>query len=51
MKKKLPKSLRKFLRKEKARIRKTIFNNWEAEEKIKEIVQKIISSYENSGEK
>jgi len=51
MSKQLPKSLRKFLRKEKVRIRKTIFNSLEVEEKIKEIAQKLISPYENSGKK
>lgn len=42
--KRLPKSLRKFLRKEKARLRKTIFDPQQAEEEIKKMVKKI---YEN----
>lgn len=40
-KKRLPKSIRKFIRKEKARIRREIFNLKEQEEKIKELYQKL----------
>lgn len=36
----LPKSMRKFLRKEKARIRREIFDAEQAEEKIRELVIK-----------
>jgi len=39
-KKRLPKSLRKFIRKEKARIRREVLDIKEQEEKIKELYQK-----------
>ncbi|MDP3785302.1 MAG: hypothetical protein Q8R12_04535 [bacterium] len=42
-KKRLPKSLRKFLRKEKARIRRQFLDSKIQEEKIKELLQKIKS--------
>lgn len=42
---KLPKSIRKFLRKEKAQIRREILNSKEAESKIQELVVKIAREY------
>jgi len=43
MKKKLPRSLRKFIRKEKARIRRQFSDPLQVEEAIKEIYNKINS--------
>ena len=40
MKKKLPKSIRKFIRREKARIRREVFNLKKQEELINELYQK-----------
>jgi len=40
-KKRLPKSLRKFIRKEKARIRREVLDIKEQEEKIRELYQKL----------
>ena len=41
MKKRLPRSIRRFIRKEKARIRREIFDLKEQEKKINELYQKI----------
>lgn len=41
----LPKSVRKFLRKEKARIRRENFDSTEAEKKIQELVVKIFEMH------
>ena len=41
----LPNSIRKFLRREKARLRRELSNSEEAENKIKEIVEKIFRTY------
>jgi len=43
----LPKGLRKFIRKEKSRIRREVLNLKEQEKLINEIYQKFIKSYEN----
>lgn len=43
MEKKLSKSVRKFIRKEKARIRREISDSKEQEQKIKELYQKLES--------
>ena len=45
MKKKLPKSIRKYIRKEKARIRREIFDLKEQEKLIQELYQKILKQY------
>ncbi len=42
MKRKLPKSVRKYLRREKARIRKEVFDVDEQERLIKELYQKFL---------
>lgn len=42
MKKKLPKSLRKFIRKEKARIRREVFDLKEQERLIQQLYQKFL---------
>ena len=47
MTRRLPKSLRKYIRKEKARIRREVLNLKEQEKLINEIYQKFIKSYEN----
>ena len=44
-KKKLPKSIRKFIRREKARIRREVFNLKKQEELISELYQKIFKQY------
>lgn len=44
MKKKLPKSLRKYIRKEKARIRRAVLDTKEQEGLIKELYQKIFKN-------
>ncbi len=41
-KKKLPKGLRKFIRKEKARIRREVLDLKEQEKKIEELYQKVL---------
>ena len=46
----LPRSIRKFLRSEKARIRRDIFDSREAEKKISELVMQIGAEY-NKGKK
>lgn len=46
-KKRLPKSLRKYIRKEKTRIHREILNLKEQEEEIKKLYQKIFKEYEN----
>jgi hypothetical protein len=43
MKKKLPKSLRKFIRREKARIRREVLDTKKQKELIRELHQKFIS--------
>jgi len=43
----LPKSVRKFIRKEKARIRKEILDLKEQERLIQELYKKFIKNYEN----
>jgi len=45
MKKKLPKSIRKFIRREKARIRREVFNLKKQEELISALYQKILKQY------
>jgi hypothetical protein len=44
---KLPKSIRKYIRKEKARIRKEVLDLKEQERLIKELYQKFLKNYEN----
>ena len=46
-KRKLPKSLRKYIRKEKARIRREVLDIKEQEELIGELYQKFLKQYEN----
>ncbi len=41
----LPNSIRKFLRKEKSRIRRDILDSVEAEKRIKELVEKTVAQY------
>jgi|GEM_PF-5183598 len=48
MSKRLPKSLRKFLRREKSRIRRTNLNSSDGEQKIQEIVKKVHSQYQTN---
>jgi len=45
----LPNSIRKFLRREKARIRREFSDSQEAELKIKELVAKIFEEYNKGG--
>lgn len=47
MEKKLPKSIRKYLRKEKARIRREVFDLAEQEKLISELYQKFLKQYED----
>ena len=47
MKKKLPKSLCKFIRKEKARIRREVLDLKEQEKQISDLNKKILKNYEN----
>ena len=47
MKKKLPKSLCKFIRKEKARIRREVLDLKEQEKQISDLYKKILKNYEN----
>jgi len=47
MKVKLPKSIRKFIRKEKARIRKEVLDLKEQERLIKELYQKFLKQNED----
>ena len=47
MKKKLPKSLRKYIRLEKARIRRQVFNSKEQEKLINNLYQSIFKQYAN----
>jgi len=47
-KKRLPRSIRKFIRREKARIRREVFNLKKQEELINELYQKIFKQYANS---
>lgn len=47
-KKKLPRSIRKYIRKEKARIRREILDLKEQEKLINELYQKFCKKYENS---
>lgn len=44
---KLPKSLRKFIRKEKARISRDFLDEKEKEQQIKKLYEKILKQYEN----
>ena len=46
-KKRLPKSLRKFIRREKARIRREILDVKKQEELIQKLYQKFLKNYEN----
>lgn len=46
-KKRLSKSLRKYIRKEKTRIHREILSLKEQEEEIKKLYQKILKKYEN----
>jgi len=46
--KKLPKSVRKHIRKEKARIRREVFNVQEQEKQIQELYQRFLKSKNNS---
>jgi len=46
-KKRLPKSLRKHVRKEKSRIRREVLNLKEQEKQINELHQKFLKLYEN----
>ncbi len=48
MKKKLPKSLRKHIRKEKARIRRQVFDFKEQEKLIDELYKKLLKQNENT---
>ncbi len=50
MKKKLPKSLRKYIRQEKARIRRGILDLKEQEKKIQEVYQKIFEKLKTKNE-
>ncbi len=43
----LPKGLRKFIRKEKSRIRREVLNLKEQEKQINELYQKFLKLYEN----
>ena len=47
MKKKLPKSLCKFIRKEKARIRREVLDLKEQEKQISDLYKKFLKNYEN----
>lgn len=49
MKKKLPKSIRKFIRKEKARIRREVLDLKEQEKLISELYQKILKQHDHQG--
>jgi len=46
-KKRLPKSLRKFIRKEKARIRREVLDIKEQEKLIQDLYKKFLKNYEN----
>ncbi len=50
MKRKLPKSLRKFIRKEKARIRREVLDIKEQEKLIQELYQKIFEKLKTKQE-
>jgi len=47
MKRKLPKSVKKHIRKEKARIRREVWNLKEQEKLIKKVYEKLIKTHEN----
>lgn len=47
--KRLPKSIRKYIRKEKARIRKEILDLEKQKEEIQKLYQKFLKYYENKG--
>jgi len=47
MKKRLPKSLRKFIRTEKARIRREVLEVEKQEEQIKQLYKKFLKHYDN----
>jgi hypothetical protein len=46
----LPRSVRKFIRKEKSRIRREFFDTKEAEKKIQEFVAKMFEQYTKSND-
>jgi hypothetical protein len=47
MKMKLPKGIRKFIRKEKARIRREVLDLKKQEEEIKKLYEKFLKQYES----
>ncbi len=47
VKRRLPRSLRKFIRKEKARIRREVFDMKEQEKQIQELYQKFFKKLKN----
>lgn len=47
VKRKLPSSIRKYVRREKARIRREVLDLKKQEELIRELYQKILKQYEN----
>jgi hypothetical protein len=49
MKRKLPNSLKKYIRKEKARIKREFFDEKEQKEKIQELMEKLEKIYKISG--
>jgi len=51
MKKRFPKSLRKYIRKEKAKIRKESFNDEEKRKKIKEFLDKLTADVSSKDKK
>ena len=48
-KKRLPRSIRKYLRKEKARIRREVLDLKEQDKLISELYQKILKQYDRQG--
>jgi len=48
MKRKLPKSLKKYIRKEKARIKREFFDEKEQKEKIQELMERLEKIYKIS---
>ncbi len=46
--KRLPRSLRKFIRREKARVRRQVLDSKEQEKLISELYQKFAKQYENA---
>lgn len=49
MEKKIPKSIRKYIRKEKARIRREVLDLEEQEKLINQLYQKFFKQYEDTG--